>query len=457
MGYSTYNVPRKLNSWEYRTDNLGERLTIPRSGSSRLKEVCESWGTTLKWLDRRTVAPCEFPFFTVDPNHPEYELRYYQQAGVEAALKNEQGIIKAPTGSGKTIAALNLIYRAQQRALVVMRDRNLLNQWLVDVKGCLGLSKKEIGFILGGRKYFPGRKVVLALQQTLYSRMEQLEPLFMEEDPFGIVVIDEAQTMAGRTYLEVIDRLPAKMRVGFSADETRRDGKVFLIHDVIGKPIHSTTEEELEAQKIIHPVTVRVVETNFRADWYRGADPADRDFKALHDEMIVDSDRNALIVSVIKRLFMQGEVPALVFTRRREHAHHLAIDWLIPDGIRTGLLLGGGGSDAQRFQVDRAALLSEKLDVGVGTFTSLGVGHNIPVVRAGICATPISGKNHQFFRQVKGRFCRSSKDTGKTEALLYYILDSEVFPNQMKLLEKINKGRVQVLRNGQWVSSRSVR
>lgn len=458
MGFSTWGTDSKIKTWEYRTDRFGERLTIPRGGTTALREVCDSYGIPLQWLDRRTECAAEFPFFTVDPDHPEYELRFYQVDGVSVARQKQQGIVRSPTGSGKTTSALALIFETQERALVIMRDRNLLKQWHEDVKACLGLSKKEIGFIMSGRKYFPGRKLVLALQQTLFARIDTFVSIF-DEDPFGIVVIDEVQTLAAKSFIEVVDRIPAKMRIGFSADETRKDKKEFLIYDYMGEVIHETKREELESLGVIHPVTIRVVESDFRADWYRDAEASERDFGKLLEEMIDDEDRNELIVKTLKSMFLSGEVPALVFTARREHAHELAVDYLTPAGLKTGILIGGKGKDGERFDLDKAALLAGKLQVGIGTFQAIGQGHNIPVLRAGLCSTPVSKGNPQFFGQVRGRFCRTSKKTGKTEAYLYYIWDSQVFPDHLRFLERHNKKRVEIFddRRGQWVSFSSVR
>jgi superfamily II DNA or RNA helicase len=455
MGFATWGIDSKISTWEMRTDRLGERLTIPRGGTRALRELCESFGIRLKWLDRRTIAPTDFPFFKVHPDRP-YELRDYQAEGVAVSLEKQQGIVRSPTGSGKTTSALALIFEAQERALVIMRDRNLLKQWRADVKSSLGLTNKEIGHIMSGRKYFPGRKIVLALQQTLFARIDECLEIF-RDDPFGIVVIDEVQLLAAKTFITVVDAIPAKMRIGFSADERRKDGKEFLIYDYMGEVIHETERKKLESLQVIHPVTIRVVESDFRADWYRDAEANERDFGKLLEEMTDNHQRNFLILETIRGMFLAGEVPVLVFTSRREHAHELAVDYLTPNGLETGILIGGTGKDAERFELDKAALLSEKLHVGIGTFQAIGVGHNIPVLRAGLCSTPVSKHNPQFFGQVRGRFCRTSKATGKTEAFLYYIWDREIFPDHLRFLERHNRGRVQLFRGGEWISLSSVR
>jgi len=452
MGFSTWGISTQVKTHESLEDALGRRLTLPRGGIHKLREIAEAHGIRLRYQDRTTEAPAHFPRFMVNPEEPDHVLRWYQEQGVDAAAVRRQGVVRAPTGSGKTVAALAFIHRIQQRTLVVMRDGNLLEQWTREAQGSLGLKKAQIGVIRGGRKYHPGRPLVLGLQQSLHSMgPEGLADLF-EADPFGAVVVDEVQTVAARTFQGVVDHFPTRFRIGFSADETRKDKKEFLIYDSMGPVIHEIDRTALEREGVIHPVTVRVVPTDFRADWYRAADPGDRDFTRLIEEMTEDAERNVILLSLAQAVVQSGEIPAMVFTHRREHAHRMAdAELSVRHAIPCGLLLGGAGEDRERFREDREKLLDGRLAIAIGTFNALGVGINLPVVRAGIVATPISGSNRQFFGQVRGRICRVSEASGKDSAVLYYLWDRHVFPNQLRNLLKWNDGRVEILNGERWV------
>lgn len=452
-GFSTWGIDRHLETMDYRTDKLGERPTLPRGGTGQLREVCDSWGFSLKWIDRRTSSPVKFPKFVIKDD-PELEPYYYQHEAVETALQKQQGICRAPTGSGKTVAALLFLYRAQERALIIMRDGNLLKQWYEVIQKTLGLGKKDIGIIRSGRKYFPGRPIVLALQQSLYSNEAKRTVELVESEDFGVVVIDESQTVASKTFIEVVDIIPAKYRIGFSADERRRDKKEFLTYDEMGPVIHEVSTQELEEFGAIHPVKIRVIETKFKADWYRNAETAERDFTRLIEEMIDDEGRNELALWWLHRIMEIGETPLLGFTHRKEHARYLAIEELNQRGIPCGLFLGGQGN-ASRFALDLIELRKGDLKVGIGTFQAIGQGHDIPIIRAGFCLTPISERNPQFFGQVKGRICRTSET--KDAATLYYLWDREVFPDQLKTLNRWNRGNVELFHGGTWVSVSRVR
>ncbi len=450
-GYSTWNVDRTIVTWE--DDERG--LTLPRGGTRRLKDLARSYGYRLRMMDKRTTAPVTFPRFVVDPDHPNWVLMAHQLEQVAASVHRQQGVARAPTGSGKTIGALALIHEVGQRAVVIVRDNNLLKQWLLVATGCLGLDPKEIGIIRGGRKFKFGPRLTLAMQQTLYARREELAAMLVE-DPIGIVIIDEVQTLAARTFGDVIDVFPSRMRIGFSADETRRDKKEFLIYDAMGEVIHEIDRTTMEERGIILPVTVRVEETNFRADWYRGAEPRERDFGRLIEEMTADSDRNDVLLDLMTDIEGDRGGPTLVFTHRREHATDLADRYMPYRGMKCGLLIGGAGADGIRFDEDRARLDAGEVEIAVGTFSAIGQGINLPSVQSGVCSTPISIKNKQLFNQVRGRICRTSE--GKLSAFLYYLWDKEVFPGQMRALMKWNDGRVEERGpDGGWVPVTSAR
>lgn len=444
MGFNTWGTPRQIQTIIEKEDALGKRWTLPRGGIGKLREICSELEIPIRYVSRMTTSPVEWP---------EYQgpgLRDYQTDAVEACLGRVQGVVRAPTGSGKTVATLAFLSRAGERAVVIVRDGNLLNQWVDVAQKVAGLDEREIGIVRGGRNYRPGPRLTLALQQSLNAKGGNLDRL-LREVPFGAVVVDEVQLLAARTFVDVIDRFPCKYRIGFSADETRKDKKEFLIYDQIGPVICEIDRKELEHRKVIHPVTVRVVETEFRADWYRGAEAAEKDYSRLIEEMCEDEERNNLILEVVKELHDGGETPFLVFTHRREHAHDLADRQLsVTMGIPCGLFLGGDGADRLRFKIERERIETGYRKVAVGTFNALGVGIDLPVVEAGVVATPISGGNRQYFGQVRGRICRVAE--GKSEARIYYLWDRHVFPGQLRNLLEWNDGRVEVRApDGSWV------
>lgn len=343
------------------------------------------------------------------------------------------------------LAALPLL---KQRALVVVRDRNLLDQWLERAVKELGLRLRDIGVVQGSRRKI-GERLTLALQQTLYSRSFPLGDFAIQ---FGALLVDEVHEAAARTVNETVDAFPARVRLGFSADHRRKDRKEFLSEDLFGEVIYEVRKDDLERERHIVPVTVRLVPTDYEAAWYADAPSEERDFTRVISEMTKNEQRELLLRRVVLELVASKCSPVLVFTHRREHAMALAERELPADGVPSGLMLGGVESTVQ-FQESKALLLKGVLKVAVGTYKACGQAIDLPNVMAGVCATPI-GANRQFFGQVRGRICRPFP--GKDAGYLYYLWDQQVFPEAARNLLNWNDGRVEIFDRdrGEWVPFR---
>lgn len=443
MGFSTWKVSSVIKMSRF----IRGGVSIPRGCATKLRELAKVHEISLRWRDDRNPgSKYDFPEFYPVPKSPELEMRSYQTRAVEIAQKRQQGIIKAPTGSGKSVIGLSLIHALGLRAIIVVNQVALAKQWVDSIKELWG---EDAVFQYGGHsRKFRERPITVAIQQTMYRNREKLEEIFPD---VGVVIYDEVQNAAARTYQEVIDRIPAKYRIGLSADHTRKDGLDFLTTDVFGDVIYSISKEDVEADGFVHPVTIRVIPTDYEAAWYRDADTAqERNFTRLIEEMQDDEERNAMLLWLAEYIRGEGQVPSLYLTKRRAHAK-----WLHEAVEKSGPMLGSK-EDEEAFDETLQALLtckdpSSPVLFGMGTHQSLGVGLNIPNIRSAVCATPI-GSNRQFFNQVMGRVCRSSK--GKEAAYLYYLLDYRVFPKQLQNLVHWNRGMVEMYnwKTGKWVA-----
>lgn len=417
---STWGIPATIQTW--REDDAV--MSLPRGGTGRLRAACKRLGYRIEWRDERVQLPSvEFPQFRLN-------LRDYQRGAVDACLRHEQGLIKAGTGSGKTVSALAFIAEAKQPAIVIMRDSNLLKQWAERVVSQMGMPKRQIGMLVGGKRKV-GSRITLALQQTLYAESFPLDDII---PLFGVVLVDECQGVAARCMTQVVDRFPARYRIGVSADHTRKDHMEFITHDLMGSVIHETARRDLEGSGAIVPVQVHAIGTGFTdAAWMAG----DREMTRIQSLMAEDAERNALVLSAVERLLAVKESPILVFVHRREHAKWLADTLLFDAGIKCGLLLGSD-ADATRFAEDRERLETGDLQVAVGTYNAIGQGIDIPLVRSAVVATPI-GDNRQFFGQVRGRVCRPS--AGKRVGHLVYLWDHHLFHRQLGRIHEWSDGR----------------
>lgn len=467
------SIPKTVTT--FRRENAAE-VSVPRGGMQRVRELLAPgkqfpgtrvpgpadrriYGEQLSlsaesmrtWLDNRRMRP----------------LYTHQERIAEALLKHETALVRSPTNSGKTIAVANAIVRADKRALVMVPTLQLAHQWARDVGRELGI---HVGFIGGG--VCDIQPITVGLATSIANRIDDGA---LDLRRIGTFVVDEVQRAAADDFASVIDRIPARYRLGVSADERRADRREFLIRDAFGECAYEVKRADLIKAGVIVDVEIVMVPTSFDDPDFREAQAAADELAKraragerigrsvsfhisrglqqarlkLIERMSADPDRNQLVERLIRSIDRQGHT-ALVFTDRREHAKLLleavrnaAIFENVDNNNfvagRYGLLLGGK-ADEKTFAATRAGIESGAITIGVGTYKALGVGINLPAVSRGICVTPMD-KNKQQHGQVRGRL----RARGSADAKLYVMWDGLVFGDApLEAMRKWNK-RVTVL------------
>jgi superfamily II DNA or RNA helicase len=312
----------------------------------------------------------------------------------------------------------------------------------------LGLDFGDIGIIKGPKVKL--KPITLAMQQTLARSPAKAKKA---AGYFGCVMCDELQRFAATTFQQVIDVFPAQYRIGWSADETRKDKKEFLIYSQFGKVASDIKPSDIEAKGLTHEVEVRVLPTQFKADWYRKqvqSDTENPDFNRLLEEMTTDKARNAQLVLNAGFLHTDGK-RVLMMSHRREHVLQFRSMMMNERGVQAGVLMGGDDW-AEEFAKSKAAMKDGSSRLAAGTYQAIGQGLDIPVVDDGIAATPIA-TNKQFCGQVRGRMCRTAP--GKKGATLYYMWDQHVFGlSHLVNLTRWNR-KVTVMHRGEWKDAKA--
>ena len=402
MGYRTKERPTIVTA-----DVQAGHVSIPRGGFHRLRSLLRELNLEFEWLDQRTLGDAEAKKIP-DTN---VQLYPYQERVLESVIKAENCLMRLPTGSGKSTIALAMASRLKLPTLVVVWSSNLFTQWEQRAMKELGLGRHELGRIQGGT--FQIRPLTIAMQQTLASRGVDATT----KNYFGLVIADEVQRFAARTLFDVIDPFPAKYRLGVSADETRKDGKEFLVYDLFGRVAAEVPRDELIKSGHVHDVSILVAPTKFRADWFR----VNQDFNKLLEHIALDQERNDLVIELAMRELESGE-QVVVLSHRREHCFELA-QLFEQKGMNCGFMIGGA-EHASLFEQTRMALMDGSLRVAVGTLQAIGQGMDIPKLGVAIVATP-AANNRQQFGQIRGRVCRTAE--GKVGAKLIYLWDQFVY------------------------------
>lgn len=154
------------------------------------------------------------------------ELRSYQrQVIAEFNQRISAGVSRiiliAPTGSGKTVIAAEIIrsfVARYKRVLVVAQRREIISQTSEKLRDL------EIphGIIMAGTQPRPLEGVQVAAIQTLHRRA--INAGTMPLPPADLLVIDEAHHCPAQTYRKIIDAYPNAIVLGLTATPCRGDG-----------------------------------------------------------------------------------------------------------------------------------------------------------------------------------------------------------------------------------------
>lgn len=414
-------------------------LSVPRGGRERVHDMLEDRDYFIGLDDRRTIGALAPP----NAAHT-VKLWDFQRAIVAAGMREEEGITRSPTGSGKTEALIGLLVEANLPSLIIVNEQGLLDQWVRRLRGGLGLRSDQVGVIGGGKREL--RPVTVGMQQTLVKCVDEVAPYF------GFVGCDEVHLFAAKTFLEVVDHFPAKYRIGVSADEKRKDGKEFLLYDTLGPVIAQVNEDVLIDGGFILDVEVRLVPTSFQREWWDELDPRARGMSMhrLLAEMGEDRDRNEFTVELATRIAREEGQQVLVMAHYVDHCRRLLAD-VARTNPRCGLLIGGDSSaDKTAYTRSLAGMMQGSVQIGVGTYAKMSTGIDIKNLARGVAVTPVH-LNRYKLKQIIGRYCRSAE--GKDDAVLYVLWDRHIFG--LAPVENFKRwaGRVTVREGGAWVDA----
>ncbi|WP_407667493.1 DEAD/DEAH box helicase [Myxococcus dinghuensis] len=309
-------------------------LVLPRGAIHLLRRIADEAGYALAIDDARVFPEKRLPKL------PEVSLRDYQAAAVDRLAKATQGTAVLPCGAGKSVLAVGAISRLRTPTLILVHTLDLAEQWREHVRERLGL---EAGLVGAGEEDV--RPVTVAVVQSLARWEEAKLDAFLHG--FGLLVLDEAHHIAASAFHRLVDRCPARYRLGLTATPEREDGLTPLLRLYLGAPLAVVKHEDLVARGVLVVPEVRAVETDFDFPYGRAAD-----YAPMLEALAEDTARNDLIVGAVAREAWAGHV-CLVLTGRVEHCELLARR-LSATGLSAAALTSGVSREERKALVDKA-------------------------------------------------------------------------------------------------------
>lgn len=332
-------------------------------------------------------------------------LRDYQRKGVLTCSIRGRGLIKLPTGGGKTEIFIGLTRVLPVEWLMVVHRSDLVGQAAERFQLRTGetAGRFENGYWRRG-----SANVTVATFQSIWWHMSRKSPGVKElVSEIEAVMVDEVHAQPGTTFYKVTQRLTkARYRFGMSGtplDRGDRDNMRTI--GAIGPIVYKVPIKMLQKRGLLAESVIRMV----RFEQY--GNPESNWAETYRDLVVRSVERNQLVVDIALR----AEKPAFIFVEHLEHGRRLA-DMLRRAGLSAEFAQGDDSLSARRAKIGR--LVKGHYDVLICTVI-FQEGIDVPELAAVVNA---AGKSSAIaVLQRIGRGMRVSK--GKTTFEVWDIFD----------------------------------
>ncbi|MHB9782236.1 TOTE conflict system archaeo-eukaryotic primase domain-containing protein [Streptococcus sp. 10F2] len=408
MRQPTYQIPERICLFE-ETDRY---LILPRGLLQKLTNLFNQ----ISIEDNRIVhSPVSVKFVG--------ELRFEQEVALADVTSRDNGILQAETGFGKTVLGAALIAKHQARTIILVHNRQLLEQWIQKLSHFLEFEEempvrytpkgreKEIGYIgqYTGSKKWRSKLVDVVMIQSMFN-LDSLSDLLNE---YTMMIIDECHHVTALMFEKVVKEFKGKYMYGLTATPERKNGHHPIIFQRIGDILHKTDAPKHQFYKKFF-----ICLTSFGR--FDSEKASSRRFDSLNDWLARDESRNQLIVGdVLDQIRQQRN--CLVIVNRIEHIEILS-ELLLSKGFDCIFTLSGNTKTSIRKRVLEEIDKEKRGFILISTGKFIGEGFDLPQLDTLFLVGPLSWKNNLI--QYAGRLHRSHEE--KREVRIFDYLDIHV-------------------------------
>ena len=377
--------------------------------------------------------PFEFESFSFDekikqiePSLPGITFREEQLNLVQIATKGKRGIIKSPTGSGKTVLAGGVISQfPTANCIFIVHTSALFSQTIEEFQKWF----ENVGWI-GNGEYNPRRITVCMIQSINkiliknkttkkyeHEKYQEFADLLSEQH---IIIVDEAHHLCQQNghYIETMEHCLAEIRIGFTAttNPPKNKTKEALVGEgYLGPVIGEFTLEEGIEKGILAKPRLKLIPVPFNADLsnsYKKSYP-----QIYKHGIILNKQRNRLIAKEAALTIDQNK-SVLIMITDVVHGHAIMIQEILLDVYGHKSFIVNGGTKIDLREEIKGNLKSKNIKCVIVT-NCWSEGINIPSLDNIILAA--GGKSDIRVLQSVGRGLRTSE--GKEEILITDFLD----------------------------------
>ncbi|MGG0717678.1 DEAD/DEAH box helicase family protein [Robertmurraya massiliosenegalensis] len=394
--YSTHRIPRMIDCSQI-DDHL---LILPRGLMEKVQEIFSTYKISLEILNNQFMGKI------IDVKF-HGQLTIQQEEAVMSMANNDNGVLAADTGFGKTVTAAALISRNKTNTLIIVHRTQLVDQWKERLSTFLNIPVKELGQI-GGGKNKPSYNIDISTIQSL-NHNGLIKP---ELYHYGQIIVDECHHISAVSFEKVLKAVRAKKVYGLTATPVRKDGLHPIIFMQCG-PIRYKTNNKQQAHIRQFKQTLVKRETLMETH--------EMDIQAIYSLLSTNKERNEMIFNDVLQALDEGRSP-IVLTERLDHVDEL---YRLFNGFAKNIIILSGAMKKKERQQALQKLFrlpdsEERLLIATGKY--VGEGFDDSRLDTLFLTMPISWKG--TLQQYVGRLHRNHSD--KNEVKVYDYVDTNI-------------------------------
>jgi len=328
-------------------------------------------------------------------------LRDDQKRLVKSALEKQRGVLKAPTGSGKTVLAASIVKKLPNSNVVFLcHTKTLVRQ----------TSEEFRKFGIPCSVYYGEEKVLSRVTIATIQSFSKLD--FEEQNQFNVVMIDECHHVSGfaTVYGQVLSKMTCAMRIGFTATLPNKKEGELAVEGLLGPLIDEFSLEEGIEEGIIAKPTIRLLPVKENSMISNLSN-----YKEIYNAGIVTNRyRNNVIASTAIKYQTMG-MSSLIMVRE---IHHGELLYEILKNLGGEPKFVQGGTDTETRELVKKSLNENLAEIVISTAIWYE-GVNIPSLC--VIINGCGGRSDIRTVQIVGRGLRTTED--KTEIIIIDFLD----------------------------------
>lgn len=346
------------------------------------------------------------------------KLRDYQEDVQKKWLKYGYGLVKSAPRTGKTVMGIANAIKQGKRTIILADQKDFLDGFYETIEALTNANdiqeikgKKIFGFLEKEEDYF-NYDIGLLTYQSLISSNGKKRRKWINKN-FSILIIDEVHAANATEFSKVISKLRMRHKYGLTATPKRKDGREFLMEQLVGPITAATTVKALTPTLYCHKLDTGKLKGNFTGR------PG---FTRLIGALATNKKRNDTLVKYALHDVSKGHCLSIPCMRKEQ------VTYLVNElNRRAGKVIaaefvGGAKAKGIRKQVIDDAR-SRKIKVVVGIRSLMQRGINIPSWSCHYYQMPMS--NESNWEQESNRVCTPG-DSKKRDPIIRMFVDPQV-------------------------------